>query len=81
MFCFGFFFIGNGFLKKHRSCYADDGTIMIFSLQAKQGKKVMYGCSELFSAAQFLKQVLFHSTYTRSLRYIHDIVLVMNNLL
>lgn len=33
-----------------------------FSLQAKQGKKMMYGCSELFNAAQFLKQVLLDST-------------------
>lgn len=25
--------------------------------QFKQGKKVVYGCSELFNAAQFIKQV------------------------
>ncbi|ROL41578.1 Sec1 family domain-containing protein 1 [Anabarilius grahami] len=25
--------------------------------KAKQGKRVLYGCSELFNAAQFIKQV------------------------
>lgn len=26
-------------------------------VQSKQGKKIVYGCSELFNAAQFIKQV------------------------
>uniref|UniRef100_A0A8C9W174 Sec1 family domain-containing protein 1 n=1 Tax=Scleropages formosus TaxID=113540 RepID=A0A8C9W174_SCLFO len=31
--------------------------LLFFELQAKQGKRVLYGCSELFNAAQFMKQL------------------------
>lgn len=33
--------------------------------QSKQGKKIVYGCSELFNASQFIKQVRNHTAPVR----------------
>lgn len=37
----------------------NDTTVCV-CLQFKQGRKVLYGCSELFNSAQFIKQVRHH---------------------
>ncbi|MEQ2193827.1 hypothetical protein XENOCAPTIV_015476, partial [Xenoophorus captivus] len=41
---------------------------------SKPGRKVVYGCSELFNAAQFMKQVRTHlSCYIHAVKSIKDV--------
>lgn len=44
------------------TCYLFVSEFYLWLLQGKQGKHILYGCSELFNATQFIKQVkcVFH---------------------